>query len=39
MENQTDTTSDSNSQQKELRDLFSCEIVLVGGGEVVITGI
>ena len=39
MENQIDLTNDHTVEQLDLRDLLPCEIVLIGGGEVVIIGI
>ena len=39
MNTQTDTSIETVATQFDLRDLLQSEIVLIGGGEVVITGI
>ena len=39
MDKQLDTTLEFNADLLALRDLLDSEIVLIGGGEVVITGI
>ena len=39
MDKQLDTTLEFNVDQLALRDLLDSEIVLIGGGEVVICGI
>ncbi len=39
MDKQLDTVLEFNADQFALRDLLDSEIVLIGGGEVVITGI
>ena len=39
MNNQVEITTETNSDQDFLRDLLDSEIVLIGGGEVVISGL
>ena len=39
MEKQLDTAIETSVEQITLRDLLSSEIVLVGGGEIVVCGI
>ena len=39
MNNQVEITTETNSDQDFLRDLLQSEIVLIGGGEVVISGL
>ena len=39
MDNQVEITTETNSDQDFLRDLLESEIVLIGGGEVVISGL
>ena len=39
MNNQVEITTETNADQDFLRDLLDSEIVLIGGGEVVISGL
>ena len=39
MNNQVEVTTETNADQDFLRDLLDSEIVLIGGGEVVISGL
>ena len=39
MNNQVEITTETNVDQDFLRDLLDSEIVLIGGGEVVISGL